>query len=148
MDDNPIKLISGVIYYVRHFFWSKYIELPWNCTRLIFVQNNDWWIHVLILYMIKTSDNLIPNINIYKSTMTNIWSSISSVLHISYKYYIYNKVMKHNLWHHQETLIKIQRLMIIELPRSFPLAIRFVATSFIVLCEAPDDLILATKHDL
>lgn len=34
------------------------------------------------------------------------------------------------------------------LPVSFPLAIRFVATSLIVLCDAPDDLIVATRQAL
>ena len=34
------------------------------------------------------------------------------------------------------------------LPDILPLAMRFVATSFIVLCEAPDDLIADIKHAL
>ena len=33
-------------------------------------------------------------------------------------------------------------------PANLPLAIRFVATSFIVLCDAPDERIVATRHAL
>ena len=33
-------------------------------------------------------------------------------------------------------------------PRSFELAMRLVATSLMVLCEAPEDLIVAARHAL
>ena len=33
-------------------------------------------------------------------------------------------------------------------PANLPLAIRFVATSFIVLCDAPEERIVATRHAL
>lgn len=35
-----------------------------------------------------------------------------------------------------------------DLPDILLLAMRFVATSFIVLCEAPDDLIVDIRHAL
>ena len=44
--------------------------------------------------------------------------------------------------------IYIETLSTANVPESLPLAIKFVATSLMVLCEAPDERIVATRQAL